>query len=926
MIAEISHGARWPAWVLGLCLLLVALPGWADSSAEYLVEGRDYLAQGKIRAAIIQFKNAVKEDPKNAEARFELGRAYLLGGDGAGAGKELERARRLGIGMERVASLLGRAYLMQGKVDKVLAEFETTDGLSPQAQAAILVARANARAQKRELELAGKVFGEALAVDPRSVDALLGLGRLAALQGRLDEALERADQVLLLDVKNSDAWVIKAGVARQRGDTVGAAEAYDKALALQPFNPSALLGSATVNLARGNADKADEAIGQLLRQSPGHLLANYLHAVSLYGKGKPEEALETLQRVLRVAPDHPPSLQMKAAIDFAQGRPEQARQALRQVIQANPDNLAAAKLLAATQMQLGEAERAIETLTKLEGRVADDAQFLAMLGTAYLRDGRYLRGIEYLERASELDPQAAGVRTQLALGLLASGEGGRAVKELETAVDLGKDVLQAELMLTLIHLRNGDYQQALEQARIFAGKSPDSPVPHNLEGAAYLGLGRTEAAREAFRKALAKDAGFLPARMNLAGMNEKAGKSDAARRAYMDVLERKPGHAGALMALARLAGSQGREEEASKYLQKAFETNPDILRPGLELIRYYDRKGQALRVISIARQMLKQHPDNPTVLNVLGLAQMRNEDFHGALASFQKLQRRVPDSSQSFYLQGRAYLALERRDEARRAFEQALALAGDHVPTQLELARLELKAGNRDVAIRLARTIREQRPDDELGYRLEGEILLDAGQPEAAAKIFEQGLQRVASSRLVLGLYSAQKQGKALLPWKVLAAWLEKHPDDFVVASAYAEALRASGDLKGAESLYLELLTKRPDDIVVLNNLAWISHRLGRGDALRHAERAYELAPDNPAVMDTLGWLLVGTGEVRRGLSLLEEAVVKAPHLAEIRYHLGVALHRIGQDGRAASELKQALDMDDTFPEADEARRLLKKI
>ncbi len=916
----------WKGVLLAISLMTQSVLVWAESSAEYLAEGQAYLKKGELGAAVIQLKNALKQDPKNKEARQALGEAYLLRGDGAGAEKEFERARSLGVGMDKLAGSLSRAYLMQGKADEVLEKIQLEDGFSSVVKADILVVHANAYMQKNQPEEAEKAFRGALELNPEAINALLGLGRLATMKQQLDKAVELTDKVLAINPKSSEGWAIKGEIARQKGDLAAADAHLDKALSLQSLNPTALLGSARVNLTLGNTEKANKAIDQVLKLSPGNPLANYLRAVGLYRNGDPDGAAEALQVVLRNVPDHLPSLQMMGAIDFAKGHYEQAEQALSRVVNAQPGNIAAVKLLATTQLQLGQGKKAIEILQQAQTQAADDAQFLALLGTAYLRDGQNSEGTKYLERAAELDPQAAGVRTQLALSHLASGETSQAVKELETAVDLGKNVFQAELMLTLVHLRKQDFDLALKQAKTFAENNPESPLPHNLAGAAYLGQGKMDEARVEFNKALNKDARFLPARMNLGRLFEREDKPEEAKQAYQAILKQQPSHLGALMSLAHLATRQGQEKEALKYLQKAWESNDGAIQPGLALVRYYNQRKQPLRAVSIAREMKTQHPDNPRVLNALGLSQMESKDYHAALATFEALQRVSPDSPQPPYLLGMTREALEQPKEAKQLYEKALSIVEDHLSAQLALARLEMREKHPDAATRIARQIQQQRPDNAVGYHLEGDILMQGGKPAAAAKIYEKGLGKVESPRLVLALYAARKKAGQVRPYTLLEEWLKTHPDDFAVRVALAGALQEAGDLESTVAQYQRILADYPDNVVVLNNLAWAAQQLGRPDAVGYAERAYKLVPENPAIIDTLGWLLINKGEMQRGLSLLEQAVVKAPHLAEIRYHLGVALYQTGQKSKARAELKRALDMDDSFTGAKQARDLLNEM
>jgi Tfp pilus assembly protein PilF len=135
-------------------------------------------------------------------------------------------------------------------------------------------------------------------------------------------------------------------------------------------------------------------------------------------------------------------------------------------------------------------------------------------------------------------------------------------------------------------------------------------------------------------------------------------------------------------------------------------------------------------------------------------------------------------------------------------------------------------------------------------------------------------------------------------------------------------ALHRAGEEQAAMQEYLKVLEYDADNVNVLNNLAWLYHEAGNPEAIKYAERAHELAPQRAEITDTLGWLLVEHGEVSRGLVLLQEAAVKAPHMPEIRYHMVVALDKAGRRDEARKELDRLLKSGKTFSELDEARAL----
>ncbi len=73
-------------------------------------------------------------------------------------------------------------------------------------------------------------------------------------------------------------------------------------------------------------------------------------------------------------------------------------------------------------------------------------------------------------------------------------------------------------------------------------------------------------------------------------------------------------------------------------------------------------------------------------------------------------------------------------------------------------------------------------------------------------------------------------------------------------------------------------------------------------------------------MIDTLGWLLVEFGDTNRGLVLLQEAATRAPHIAEIRYHMAAALAKTGRRDEARKELERLLRADSAFPAVDRSK------
>jgi len=112
----------------------------------------------------------------------------------------------------------------------------------------------------------------------------------------------------------------------------------------------------------------------------------------------------------------------------------------------------------------------------------------------------------------------------------------------------------------------------------------------------------------------------------------------------------------------------------------------------------------------------------------------------------------------------------------------------------------------------------------------------------------------------------------------------------------------------------------------VLNNLAWVLDQLKDPRAREFAERAQELAPNDPAALDTLASVLLRRGETDRAIDLLLRAVTLAPDNADVRLHLAQAWLKSGNKPKARRELEVLVAGFKDYPKISDARRMLAQI
>jgi putative PEP-CTERM system TPR-repeat lipoprotein len=358
-----------------------------------------------------------------------------------------------------------------------------------------------------------------------------------------------------------------------------------------------------------------------------------------------------------------------------------------------------------------------------------------------------------------------------------------------------------------------------------------------------------------------------------------------------------------------------------------MQENPDVLQPAALLGSHYLRIGEKQKALALAKKLEGAHAKEPVVLDLLAQAQFANGDKAKALESYNKIAALRPKSALAQFNIASIYMAMENQGAASEALKKALAIKPDYLDAQLTQAMLEARRENYESAIAISRQIQKQHEKSVVGYIAEGNLLMGQQNPALAAKAYERAWAISKSGPLAVKLYASLKQaGKSKEAKSRVFQWLKDHPSDISTRAYLAEIYLSDRQNKAAVEQYQAILQQNPEYVPALNNLAWLYQQEKDPYALKYAEKAHQLAADNPAILDTLGWILVEQGNTARGLPLLQKATLLAPAAGEIRYHLALGLVKAGDKAKARKELEQLLATGKDFPQIDEARMLLKQL
>lgn len=903
--------------------LLTACGG--EDSAALVRDAKTKIAAGDYKTAMIQLKNAVAADEKNADARLELGKLYLSQLDLAGAEKEFRRAREAGLSAQIANPLIARALLGLREYRRLLDELPAPATANDDEDATLQALRATAHLGLNDREAARKTLEKTAAAAPNNPEVKLAQARLAIADGQPEQARQTIDQALQAAPDHLDSLLFKGDLLRATGDLDAAAEIYRAALKLSPKHTPSRLALAEIAIGQNRLADARQEVEAALKDTPSSLQGRYFQALIDFRENKIERARDHLAGVLKGAPEFLPALLLSGAIEYNLNNLQTAETQLNKVVAATPGNLYAARLLAATQLRLGRTDDASRTLAPALA-ASPDAGVLIVAGEIALARRDFAQATVYFEQAAQRDPNSAAIRTELGISRLAQGDPG-ALAELQAAARMEGSSSRPDTVLIVNQLERKEFDAALASIDALEKKLGASSFIFNYRGAAYLGKQDKAKARESFEQALKLNTAFFPAAANLAQLDLQDGKPAQARQRLESILKADPKSLNAMLSLADLSLRDKDEAGYVKWLEKAAAAHPEALQPRVALARYLLAKGDKNKALAVAREAVNAQPDSPAALDLLGTTQLALGDTANALVTYRKLRERMPKSGAPLLKLATVQIVAKDREGARKSLTEALRIQPGFVDAQLMLGGLDIQNGRLDDARKIAKQIQTAEPNNPLGYILEGDTAYAGKDHAAALAAFEQAQTRQPSGAWLirqLPVFNALQRPED--GEQRMLRWLQANPQDGSVRAALAENLLKRKQYKAAIDQYLTLNTHTPNNLLVLNNLAWALSETGDERALGYAEQALKLRPDSAPAMDTLGWILVQRNQTERGIKLIQQALEKTPDSGDIQFHLAAAYAQAGNVQRARSELKRLLDSGVAFAQEAEARALLQKL
>lgn len=886
------------------------------------------LASGNYAETSIRLNNVIQTEPSNGDARKLRGELGLLTGNYALAADDFERALELGTPLESVALGLAEALTATGRVQRALEVLDAAEAVVGD-DAAYLTARAEVllglgRLAETEAALAGLVGND----DPRVqiVRARVAFTRDDVVEAErlLGQALAVRPEDPRLLTARADLYARTDRFPEAAADLLRAADAY-RTSGLTTREAATLLALAEIDVARNDLEALDRTVARLTESAPQATATAYLQALLAYRRGNFDEAASLIQPLVGSGPDTVQLRVLLGAINLARGNLGQAEQQFLAVLAVSPRNPVAVKLLAETRLRQQRPDAALAALRDVEGIAADDPQIWLLSGLASILTGNTEQGLLYLEQAASLDPTNELLRLQLARAYLAAGRDADAATLLGDAFDGGPEALEGRLLQLFADIRRGEHEQGTAVAEQILAEFPAEPRALVAAAIAFQIRGETARARELFERAAELDPDNATVRLFIAAGLAQEGRAQDAERVLTDFVRDQPTNAQALTALAELLAARGAVREAADLLRRAAEHSPSPA-PRLALAQLYIAQGElaeAKQEVDAAAAAAPDQPEVGALMGILALAEGRPAEAAALLA---RVEPMLPNRIGVTLALARAELGSGQAEAARTRLRRVVTAAPRSLPLRFALGEAELAAGNAAEALSIANALKVDFPANSAGYQLEALVQIAERRYDAAVASLTAAFDREPAWPVLTRLLSAlQLAGRHKEALEAVARWTASNPRHLTGVLTHAGMLQDAGRLDAALDAYLQALSIDDSNLIALNNAAWLSRTLDRPGALALAERAVQLAPDNPAVLDTLGWVLLAENREQDAIAHLSRAAELAPEAPEIRYHLAEGLAALGRSAEARAVLVELL-REPEFGQRADAQRLLESL
>ena len=492
--------------------------------------------------------------------------------------------------------------------------------------------------------------------------------------------------------------------------------------------------------------------------------------------------------------------------------------------------------------------------------------------------GRYdITLVNYLKAAKQSRDQ---VVIERAMRIAQSLNGDNAQKQLaELWLDIDPDNLQAHRISAIQAVKGNDLQTAIHHMERIMDQGGDADFDSLAAMAANLPPEQQQELLALYNEMSDRHPDTPELEYSIALLLKVTGQPQQALDRLEPLLQENANIQPAIILKGDLLYQTGQKSSALDYLLTNTRRFPGNRQMGTLYGRMLINEGELQAAQDEFNRLVKRYPDTPGLRLSHALVALENGQTDLARQELTQLAEQGHHTSEANYYLGRIEDQASNTEQAI-GYYQSVEQGNYYFPALARASSLLAENGQLEDAIDRIRRLREANPRQaENFWLLEVNLLLDQEQQQQALSTATEAL--------------------------------EEHPDNIEIRYARAMLYDGIGRPADAEADLKQIIEQEPENAVALNALGYILTT--RTDRLREArgyiEKALRLDPNNPAILDSMGWVLFLEGQLEPALEYLSRAWAAFPD-PEVAAHYGEALWMNGAEEQARIIWQEGLEQD----------------
>jgi putative PEP-CTERM system TPR-repeat lipoprotein len=856
---------------LTIALAIANLNGCSQelSYDEYMIAAKAQMEQGDTSSAILSLKNAVRQQPKSAISRYELGSLYLSEGDLWSAEKELEKALELGFEELSLLPKVAKVKMLLSKYDEVYTIADNLGAYENEQYVIILTYAGLAAISDNKKDEAEDYISQASMLSEDSLYSKVGSAWLKFSNEEYTEVSKMLENILLQSDTFSEALLLSGHLHQAQFRYEKAIEMYSSYLEQHPRQFQIRLYLINSLLSAKEYDEAERNIVLLNRIYKEHPLVNLYNAQVQYYQKNFSDAKISAEKSINNNSNLYLGQLIAGMSAYRLGELELAYNYLKKVEPLLPVNHEIKKLLAMLQFQLGFIDDAQLSFEEMNATTVNDMSILISASSEFAKKGKNEVAEKLLGKVVKVNPENNELALQYSAMKLANGDDTQ-LDVLEQLAKNSDELNDAPMILAAHYINEKDYDNAFRVASEWQNTEAGKIKGQLLEGFIFVNKKEIASARIVFNQVLEQDEQSIPALYYLGefAFNEKFWEKSKAY--YKNILSFEPTHKASVARLSYINAQLGKEGETIDYLNDLLVTYPgnqDIIIDLSINLSVTGKIKEAIKLIEKSEVKIKstRFKRNTAQLYVKDSKLEQAKELYNDLV-------RVEPTNATFWLE---YALVDNKlgntESALTTINKALNLASSQANLLALKANLLLSLDRNDSAAKIINELLEQYPDNRRVIYLKAQLNLKQGEAGSATEQFSMLYAANPTNLFALNwAQSSVKDGNITKAIEIIERQEKLKPLDVGSQALLAELLLEVNPNK-SKQLYLGLNETHPNNITVLNNLAWAYYNLEEfNKALPHAEKAYQLSKSSITI-DTYAMSLLSNNKANQAIELIND-------------------------------------------------------